>query len=100
MPSFCKNLYAQADPDAKRPVEVAIGKEVSGQFRTAKHKEYLDRFCKGLAYTIAQTLMAVDQQRALRVVEPLPADRCVWLQGAAKASTYFHRETWLPDYQG
>ena len=100
MPFFCKHPYAQADPHAKKPVNVAVGRDQAGEFKTAKHKEYPEQFCKGLAHAIVQTLKDVDRHRAYSIAGPVPIDLCDWLHGAAKASTTFHRDTWMPDYQG
>ena len=99
MPNFCKDLYQCADTTAVRPREVAIGRDATGQFKTAKHKEYPARFCRGLAFTILQALTAANRQRAVQPVN-LPDHLLQWVHGAARASSYVHRQTWMPDYQG
>ena len=99
LPHFCRDLYTQADVHAKRPSEVAIGRDDSGRFRTAQHKEYPDQFCRGLAFTIVQRLAEVERQHAFRVTDPLVPHLYSWILGAAQASSVVHRATWLPDFQ-
>ena len=100
MPDFKKHLYSHADPDASRPTEVAIGRDHSGKFNTAKHKEYPPRFCKGLAFSIVQAISTADKKREVRILDQLPTGLLKWIHGAAKASSVVHRDTWMPDYQG
>ena len=99
MPNFCKDLYQHADTTALRPQEVAIGRDATGQFKTARHKEYPARFCKGLAFTISQALAAATRKSAVQPVI-LPDNLLSWVHGAARASSFVHRQSWMPDYQG
>ena len=99
MPNFCKDLYQHADASALRPKDVAIGRDSTGQFKTAKHKEYPARFCRGLAFAISQALAAAARTSVVQSVV-LPNHLMCWIHGAAKASSFVHRHTWMPDYQG
>jgi hypothetical protein len=99
MPLFCRDLYSQADMHASRPSEVAIGKDPTGCYKTAKHKEYPERFCQGLAFAIVQNLARCERRHEFRTGAALPADLMHWLQGAVQASSVIHRDTWLPDFQ-
>eukprot|EP00435_Cladocopium_sp_Y103_P003947 s228_g1.t1 len=62
MSQFKKVLYAHADLHARRPGNVAIGRDDTGAFKTSKHTEYPARFCKGLAATIVQAISMAQQQ--------------------------------------
>ena len=98
MPNFCKDLYQHADASALRPKDVVIGRDSTGQFKTAKHKEYPARFCRGLAFTISQALAAAARTSAVQSVV-LPNHLMCWVHGAAKASSFVHRHTWMPGYR-
>ena len=86
LPHFCRDLYTQADVHAKRPQAVAIGRDNSGAFLTAQHKEYPDRF-------VTQHLAAAERQHAFRLTDPLAPHLASWLKGAALASSVANRAT-------
>eukprot|EP00435_Cladocopium_sp_Y103_P038045 s36_g10.t1 len=99
LPYFLRDLYAQQDVHAQKPTTAAIGRDAEGRYRTSQHKEYPDRFCRGLAYTVIQALTAVQRQSRFRVVGPLTANVEAWIQGASTASSKIYRSSWLPDFQ-
>ena len=99
MPTFCRDLYSASDPSACKPTEVAIGRDSSGQFRTAQHKEYPDRFCRGLALTLVQFLSGVEQRKKFEVRHCPDAQLLDWIRLAAMSCSAFTRGSWLPDYQ-
>eukprot|EP00435_Cladocopium_sp_Y103_P066007 s750_g28.t1 len=99
LPHFCRDLYSKADPHAVRPHVAAIGRDETGRFRTAQHKEYPDRFCCGIATALISALSHAERSGMTRGVI-LPPSLLCWTQEAAQASTAISLNTWLPDYQG
>eukprot|EP00435_Cladocopium_sp_Y103_P058114 s156_g20.t1 len=99
LPHFCRDLYSKADPHAVRPQVAAIGRDETGRFRTAQHKEYPDRFCCGIATALISALSHAERSGMTRGVV-VPPSLLRWTQEAAQASTVISLDTWLPDYQG
>ena len=102
LPRFLASIFKHADPDARRPTAVAIGRDAAGGFCTSKHKEYPPRFCAALAQAITDQL---DSCMVLGHLRQVPCtDECTalhrWLVEAKEACQPI-RETsvWLPDYQ-
>eukprot|EP00435_Cladocopium_sp_Y103_P040768 s901_g11.t1 len=85
LPYFCRDLFSQADPCAVRPHEAAIGRDGNGCFRTAKHKEYPDRFCRGIATALVKALVHAERSGTTRVVEPDSFPLTRWIQEAEQA---------------
>ena len=97
--TFCRDIYQVADPQAQKPTQHAIGRDNSGCFRTAMHKEYPNRFCLALASALVHQFASAERRRDVCIREvPFP-HLVTWIQGAAKASSAIYRGTWLPDYQ-
>eukprot|EP00435_Cladocopium_sp_Y103_P058707 s857_g20.t1 len=67
LPYFLRDLYAQQDVNAQKPTIAAIGKDAEGRYRTSQHKEYPDRFCKGLAFSVIKALSEVQRQTRYRL---------------------------------
>jgi len=97
--TFRRDIYQVADPHAQKPTQYAIGRDNSGCFRTAMHKEYPNRFCLALAYAIVQKIASAERRQDVCVREVPFSHLVEWIQGAARASSAIYRGTWLPDYQ-
>eukprot|EP00435_Cladocopium_sp_Y103_P019087 s843_g4.t1 len=90
LPHFCRDLYSQADPHAVRPQVAAIGRDEAGNFRTAQHKEYPDRFCCGIATALVRALAHHERSGRYRVVDPASAPLTSWILEAAQNLADFH----------
>ena len=101
MPHFLADLYAHADPGARRPVQQAIGLDQDGNFRTSCHKEYPHRLSSGFASAIANQLLRNFNAQSLRPLADLPHPLRDWVHEVARDSDSIRSNTtWLPDFQG
>lgn len=101
LPFFRCDLYKKSLSDAVRPSGAAIGKDLNGEFKTARHKEYPGQFCFALAFAIASQfnrLLGCDRLRTGLPGEPEELD--AWIDCAAKASAAIRANAQrLPDFQ-
>eukprot|EP00438_Fugacium_kawagutii_P024966 Skav202654 [mRNA] locus=scaffold1228:101431:106659:+ [translate_table: standard] len=96
-----KTMWKHADPEARFPSDVAIGKSADeATFKTAKHKEYPTRFNAGLAWTITQRFLVAQREQQV-ITRPLAAGSplATFLREYEVGAVQF-RESWLPDWQG
>ena len=103
IPGFKKSLFKHADPHAKRPKEVAIGRNQDGSYKTSRHKEYPTRFCAALAQCVTDQLDVSLASSDLRVVSSSVHDDALgqWIREAREACTAIRAGAqWLADYQG
>ena len=101
LPHFMSDLKQCEAPTPLDQLETAIGVDSNtGEFKTAKYKEYPAAFCDGIANAISAQLRRAWLRRQCHVSEPT-ADLLAWVNEAAQASSEIranaHR---LPDYQG
>eukprot|EP00438_Fugacium_kawagutii_P029959 Skav226341 [mRNA] locus=scaffold3640:86953:89090:+ [translate_table: standard] len=102
LPKLIQDLHTRADDSATYPVDVAIGRDPSnGEFRTAKHKEYPERFCAGLSFAVFSQLKRAQQSGTVRVTH-LKAGGALhaWIMEVADVSKKIRDVSWLPDFQG
>lgn len=105
LPRLMRSMYAEVDAEAVKPTTPAIGKDGSGAFRTAKLKEYPNRFCSALARAFCDQLheeVRKGQTRQAEAWANFPGGSAVqkWLQGASEAGRSISTEArWLPDFQ-
>ena len=101
LPYFIADLHQCAAPTPDEELETAIGlDDETGQFRTAKYKEYPPAFCAGIANVIAAQLRRNWVRRQCRATEP-DSDLLTWVNEAAQASKEVRANAqFLPDYQG
>ena len=101
LPNFFSSMYSRQLSDVHPPVQVAIGKDASGQFRTSKFKEYPGPFSAALAGTIIDELHR--QRHRGNISSFVPPDPALlqWVREAEElCSPIREAATWLPDYQG
>ena len=100
LPFFHRDLHSEVLRDVVKPTAAAIGKDDSGQFKTAKHKEYPMQFCRALAKTLAQQFSRLVNRRQLGPIVPHDPALDEWISSAATASnTIRSGANWLPDFQ-
>ena len=96
VPFFRKELYSMALSDAVKPKVVAIGKDETGQFRAARHKEYPRQFCRAFAQQFDRFLRAGRVRPESAMLEDLEK----WITQAVKISAVIRADAqWLPDCQ-
>eukprot|EP00438_Fugacium_kawagutii_P022323 Skav221794 [mRNA] locus=scaffold4067:171547:173760:+ [translate_table: standard] len=103
LPRLVPDMLVCSDRDAPYPTSVAIGRdEENGQFKTARHKEYPERFCAGLAFAFMSELRRAARDRSVPVRHIEAGSPLVsWLSDLATASKKVRSEVgWLPDFQG
>ena len=96
-------MYACADAHAQYPCGAAIGKDDSGNFRTAACKEYPPLFSAGLARAIVDQLCTDRRHGHLRPCSFTLDETALrqWVFEAAQDSAVIYdSSTFLPDYQG
>ena len=100
LPEFRRDMNSFADWDCERPSELAIGLDSSGQFKTAKHKEYPKRFSEALAGCLTRQLWR-DYRQGKRHRQPVCAEDWKWVEHhAAPGQEISAGARWLPDFQG
>ena len=103
IPYLMKSMFACVDKHAKYPRDVAIGKDRSGEFKTAICKEYPPHFSAGLARAVIDQFCADLRHGRRRDCAFSDEDlhRSQWLVEAAQASAVVPaHSSYLPDYQG
>ena len=100
LPFFRKDLYSFSLPNPTKPDTAAIGKDDQGNFKTAKHKEYPQAFCKALAFAVAQQFDRFVRSHGTRSCPAATEALDHWIAQAAAASTPVRDDGhWLPDFQ-
>lgn len=100
MPFFRKDLYRFALSDVVKPQTAAIGIDSTGQFRTARHKEYPGLFCRALAFSVTQQFDRFLREGRTRHGPSDGIDLDEWIRNAAQSSSEIRTGAqWLPDFQ-
>ena len=100
MPFFRRDMYSLALSDVAKPTVAAIGTDSTGQFRTARHKEYPGLFCRALAFSVGQQFgrfLSGGRTRA----DPATLEALdEWIRNAARECSEIRTGAqWLPDFQ-
>ena len=81
------------DPHYTKPERPMIGKDESG-------KEYPERLCAGLAWTLVQGLTSTARSSSLPSEGAVLLNLKAWVEDLAKISNEIHADAvWLPDFQ-
>lgn len=100
LPGFWRGMEAWKIPGVQRPQTVAIGKDESGQFRTAAAKEYPEALGGAFAQLAFDRLRMNHRAGGKRSLpKDGPVDFQEWLRRALVDSGRFRNGTFLPDYQ-
>jgi hypothetical protein len=83
-----------------KPQQQAIGRDATGQFKTAAFKEYPAAFSAALAGALADQLEAVTRRKAFRITPLATPETEEWVNEALEACTEIRAHAqFLPDFQ-
>ena len=100
LPHFWQSMNKWRIPNVKYPVKVAIGKDSSGKFNTAKAKEYPVALGGAFAQLAFDRLRLVHARRSrLRELGTEDPEYTAWFRAAVQDSEVIRNGTFLPDYQ-
>ena len=68
MPTFMRSMWQRCCPDASRPSTSAIGKDLSGAFRTSQFKEYPEALSRAFAGALTDRFSFAEANGLLREV--------------------------------
>ena len=100
LPHFWQSMNKWRIPNVKYPEKVAIGKDATGRFNTARAKGYPTALGGAFAQLAYDRLRSIHTRKTgIMEIEEADSDFLAWYRAALQDSGVIRNGTYLPDYQ-